>query len=100
MLDGGAGNDTLDGGDGSDLVSYVSDAQFGGTAGVNVNLATGIAIDGFGNTDTLISIEGVSGSNAADTLVGSDGIDILFGLGGNDFLDGGAGEDAVVYLLA
>ena len=70
VLDGGAGNDTLDGGDGFDIVSYFSDAQFGGTAGVNVNLATGIAIDGFGNTDTLISIEGVAGSNAADTLVG------------------------------
>ena len=107
---GRGGNDTIDGGAGNDWVSYRPDP-----AGVTVNLATGIAADGWngpdgslalGGTDTLISIENVEGSAFADTLIGDaganelrgrEGDDTLTGGGGDDTLNGGAGIDTAVY---
>lgn len=81
------GNDTINGGDGNDQVRYDRDVNQGGMSGVNVNLGTGTATDGFGDTDVLISIERVLGSLFDDTLAGSDG---------NDTLAGGAGRDTFV----
>ena len=95
MFRGLAGNDTIDGGEGRDQVRYDRDANEGGVGEVYVNLATGIAIDGFGDTDTLISIERVLGSSFDDTLLGGDGDDELNGGAGNDILDGGVGNDTL-----
>ena len=91
------GNDTLDGGGGVDEVRYDRDAQYGGSAGVVVDLATGLATDGFGAFDTLISIEDVRGSGQADLLTGSAGANVLRGLGGTDTLDGRGGVDTANY---
>ena len=108
-LDGGDGNDTLDGGDGTDIVSYENDPN-----GVTVNLTEGTATDGWGNTDTLIDIEQVMGSDfndvitgsggdedlfggeGDDTLKGAEGVDTLDGGDGDDTLEGGAGDDWLV----
>jgi Ca2+-binding RTX toxin-like protein len=101
-LSGGAGNDTLEGenlpgGEGFDFVDYSQDP-----AGVTVDLPSDTAIDGYGNTDTLINIYNVIGSNSADSIIGDindniflagDGNDTLEGRGGVDFLEGGAGDD-------
>ncbi len=81
---GMGGNDQFDGQGGLDTVSYQNDP-----AGVQVSLETGIALDGFGNTDSLLSIEFVSGSRFADILRGNGGRNTLAGLAGNDTLDGG-----------
>ncbi len=91
-LIGGAGDDILDGGADFDRVDYSSS-----TGGVNVNLATGIGLDGMGGTDTLISIERVIGSQFADILTGSANDDSFTGEGGDDVIDGGAGNDFVWY---
>ena len=92
---GGTGNDTIDGGDGRDLVSYTND--YGALpitgAGVKVNLATGVATDNWGNTDTLVSIEDVSGSRFADKLTGNGADNALMGGAGDDVLAGGGGAD-------
>ncbi|GGB94156.1 beta strand repeat-containing protein [Pseudoduganella buxea] len=95
-LEGGAGNDTLDGGAGTDFVSYINT---GGRA-VTVNLGTQTATDASGNTDTLANIEGVLGTNFNDTITGSDGtaIEIFTGNGGNDVIDGAGGIDLADYL--
>jgi Ca2+-binding RTX toxin-like protein len=97
-----AGNDFVDGGAGTDQIRYDRDAQNGGgNAGVIVNLGAGIATDGFGNTDTLVSIEVAVGGNANDSLIsGNDTANPdlvpagnnyeLYGLGGNDTLVGGS----------
>jgi Ca2+-binding RTX toxin-like protein len=95
-LSGGAGNDLLDGGSGSDTADYSTAAS-----GVVVRLNLGMApTDGDGGSDTLISIENVTGSDFNDLLVGTSGANILIGglgrdyllgLGGNDILIGGAG---------
>ena len=108
---GGSGNDTIDGGAGRDTANYMDDT-FDGTAnvavtglGVKVNLATGIATDNWGNTDTLLNIEDVSGSRFGDAIAGNavdnnlrgeDGNDTLSGDAGNDWLDGGNGADSVL----
>ncbi|MFV1874297.1 beta strand repeat-containing protein [Nioella sp.] len=89
------GNDTLIGGDGNDRVRYDRDANYGGAAGVNVNLMTGIAIDGFGDTDSLSGFERVMGSNSGDTIIGDDQDNELEGLDGNDTIAGGGGRDNI-----
>jgi len=101
-LAGRGGNDTLNGGAGSDTASYAN-----AVAGATVSLMTGIASnDGDGGTDTLVSIENITGSAFNDTLTGSsfantlsggNGDDVLEGRGGNDVLDGGAGTDTANY---
>ncbi|KEJ87726.1 beta strand repeat-containing protein, partial [Sulfitobacter donghicola] len=103
-LAGGAGADTIDGGSGLDQVAYFRED---GTSGVNVNLTTGVAIDTFGNSDRILNVEYVLGTDANDRIIGSNRIkdDRLFGRGGDDYLDGldgdnliftGAGNDTVV----
>ncbi|WP_309087228.1 type I secretion C-terminal target domain-containing protein [Phenylobacterium sp.] len=88
LLTGGAGNDSLDGGDGVDRASY-----FDATNGVNVSLAaTGAQVTGWGS-DTLVSIEHLTGSNHNDTLTGNDGDNWIWTTGGTDSVSGGNGHD-------
>lgn len=102
FLVGGSGSDTLDGGDGFDTASYFeneglnSDAGGPVLAGVVVDLSTGTATDGWGDTDTLNSIEAVWGTNFADILSGSSENNHFTGLGGNDWIAGGTGNDTMV----
>jgi RTX calcium-binding nonapeptide repeat (4 copies) len=87
------GDDTIDGLGGTDRVDYNL-----ARGAVNVNLSTGTASDGYGNTDTLRNIEDVRGSrDFADNLTGNAGANRLAGLGGNDTIDGGAGADTAVF---
>ncbi|MBM3616331.1 MAG: hypothetical protein FJX28_13155, partial [Alphaproteobacteria bacterium] len=107
-LFGGAGNDSLVGGDGNDTLigGAGSDRLFGGngfdsadystsTAGVSVNLTTGLGSGGYAAGDTLAGIEAVIGSGFADTLIGAAGDESLVGGAGNDSLTGGAGADTL-----
>ncbi|MBT7082342.1 MAG: hypothetical protein HN929_12930, partial [Chloroflexi bacterium] len=88
ILLGGEGDDILSGGDGYDTSSYITSPD-----GVNASLVTGSATDGFGNTDTLNSIEYLRGSDHDDILTGDSGYNYLRGGFGDDILDGGAGND-------
>ncbi|MBL4720159.1 MAG: hypothetical protein JKY20_03380, partial [Alphaproteobacteria bacterium] len=86
---GQSGNDFIDGGFGDfDRADYRNSS-----AGVDVNLLTGVGQDGFGDTDTLTNVERLRGSEFADTLIGDNGDNRLQGQGGADFLDGGFGVD-------
>ncbi|MBB4187358.1 Ca2+-binding RTX toxin-like protein [Sinorhizobium terangae] len=87
------GRDTINGGGGIDTVRYHRDVNRGGDFGVNVNLTTGVAKDGFGAQDTLTSIENVRGTDFADTIVGNAVSNFLRGHGGNDSLNGAGGAD-------
>jgi Ca2+-binding RTX toxin-like protein len=88
ILEGGVGADTLNGGAGEDTVVYRASS-----AGVTVNLLTGVAAGGEAVGDTLFSIEHVEGSAFADVLTGNAGNNMLWGNGGDDQLFGGAGND-------
>ena len=89
MLDGGPGNDTLQGGLGLDLAAYP------GTAGVIIDLSgtTDTAKRG-SEKDTLIGIEGALGSNAADTFKGDELNNEFQGKTGKDTMTGGLGRDS------
>lgn len=99
-LIGGTGNDSLDGGAGFDFASYET-----APTGVTVSLdVTGTQATGGAGTDTLVSIEGLSGSSfndrltgnaAANVLAGYDGDDVIYGLGGDDDLLGERGNDSL-----
>lgn len=85
-----AGSNVIDGGPGTDTVSY----QFGATSGVTVSLlSTGAQATGGSGSDTLVNVETLIGSNFADNLAGNSGNNTLNGLGGADIISGGAGAD-------
>ncbi|RDE51726.1 MAG: calcium-binding protein, partial [Candidatus Accumulibacter meliphilus] len=87
----GAGNNLLDGGSGADTVSYAY-----ATAGVTVSLAiAGDQATGGSGSDTLISIERLTGSNYNDSLSGNVGDNRLSGGAGNDLVVGGLGNDTL-----
>lgn len=93
---GYAGDDLIQGGTGMDRVRYDREFIEGGPAnGVTVNLGTGTATDSFGDTDTLIDIDDVDGTNFDDIIIGSDGENHLQGFGGNDTIFGGLGSDFI-----
>jgi Ca2+-binding RTX toxin-like protein len=86
LLYAGTGNNLLDGGAGSDTVTWAYAVS--GAAGVTASLASGSA-SGSGS-DTLIGIEHLIGSANADRLTGDGNANNLNGAAGNDTLDGGA----------
>ncbi len=81
---GDDGNDSIDGGGGSDtLYGGLDDA----------------AVAGSGGTDRLFGDDGndiVTGSGGTDSLYGGAGNDSLDGNGGDDLLFGGTGNDAII----
>jgi Ca2+-binding RTX toxin-like protein len=86
-----AGNDTLNGGSGIDTASYSS-----ASAGVTVSLAISGPQNTIGaGTDTLVSIENLTGSGFADTLFGNNQNNVLVGGAGNDRLTGQDGRDTL-----
>jgi Ca2+-binding RTX toxin-like protein len=90
-LDGGAGNDTLTGSEGSDTASYAS-----ATAAVTVSLAITKAQNTKGaGTDTLSTIENLTGSSFNDVLTGSSAANVITGGAGNDVINGGGGIDTL-----
>jgi Ca2+-binding RTX toxin-like protein len=110
-IDAEAGNDTIQGGAFWDTAEYGADPDEGAIYGATVNLSassvtvagvTGYAAsvtvaanqarDCSGDTDTLTSIEGVSGSEFNDYLAGSSDANWLNGVEGDDTLVGGAGR--------
>ncbi|MCQ0988718.1 beta strand repeat-containing protein [Jiella marina] len=84
----GLGDDTVDGGEGNDTVSYE-----GSGPDLVIDLAAGTST-GRG-TDTLISIENATGGGGADTIFGDDGANVLIGNNGADTLDGRGGDDTL-----
>ena len=114
-LVGYGGDDKLYGGEGDDIleggwnVDYL-DGGSNGTAGDTVRYArsgAGVIVDlratgpnttspGDANSDTLVNIENLVGSNFADTLTGNDGANRLDGLDGNNVLYGKGGDDVLV----
>ncbi len=105
-FEGGAGADYFDGRGGRDTVSYASDAGWGGTDGIRVNLAASSVRDGFGYIDKIYNVEIIIGTGVRDTFFdnnadnsfdGGAGNDTMHFTGGNDLGHGGAGGDTFVF---
>jgi len=88
----GAGANVLDGGDGTDTLSYLYAT---GAVSVSLNVLDP-QLTGASGTDTLISIENLYGGPFDDTLTGDANANRLDGGAGADTLLGGAGADTLV----
>ncbi len=91
------------GNDGADTISGTSGERVRAMynedpGGVNIDLGSGTAVDGWGNTDMLSDIQAVSGSNYDDTLTGSSSSEGFFGtLGSDNIAAGSGGSDWLSY---
>ena len=88
VLGGDAGANRLDGGAGTDTVSYS-----GSDEAVTVDLEAGTGEGGHAESDVIVNIENVTGSGYGDALGGDSGANRLSGRDGDDVLEGGAGAD-------
>ena len=92
ILDAGAGNDTVLGGDSADEFRGGDDADtLKGRGGDDT-------LDGGNGIDFLVGADGndtLSGGGDNDRLFGGDGNDTLAGGNGNDSLEGGSGDDSL-----
>jgi Ca2+-binding RTX toxin-like protein len=103
-LDGGSGAaaDIIDGGDGSDTVSFISLTTNLSTTGVTLNLGglkdtSGYVIaSGISGSDKIKGIENILGSTYADIFTGDTTANMLNGGNGADALNGGAGNDTLL----
>lgn len=87
-----AGDNLIDGGAGIDTASW-ADAS----AGVTIDLARrGPQASGGSGSETLVSIENLTGSAFRDRLTGNAATNVIDGGAGNDTLDGRAGADTMV----
>lgn len=122
-IDGGAGNDTLSGGDvrggdghdaitgngrdtlldggpGADTITggsgadTVTFAAYG--IGVYMNLLDTAPVDPLKEGDAISAVENVIGTSGQDTLIGDDGANVLDGGSGSDTLTGGGGDDELI----
>ncbi len=102
IIEGGAGNDTISGFGGRDVLNGglgidIVDFQTFATVGLKVSLVTTAAQSlGSNGIVTLSGFEQISGSNFADILTGDRFANALFGNDGDDILEGGAGADVLV----
>lgn len=90
-------SNVIGGGIGRDRVSYAiqdNDAYLRGN-GIYANLDQGFATSGGYRQETLLNIEDVTGTKAADKLVGSEDSNDLVGLSGRDKIDGKGGDDTL-----
>jgi Ca2+-binding RTX toxin-like protein len=111
-LDGGLGNDTLIGGSAIDTANYASHDALAVQKGEQYVIALGLigrpgsftlsqpgSRPGFPQvveSDVLIGIENVTGSNHAESITGNEQANTLDGRGGSDILDGGFGDDILI----
>ncbi len=92
----GAGADSVYGGDGMDVVDY---SFLSTAASMSVSLNSAATVNtgpSNGSKDNWISIEGVIGGAAGDTLIGDGVSNYLSGNGGNDSLSGGGDNDTLI----
>jgi Ca2+-binding RTX toxin-like protein len=110
-LDGGLGNDTLIGGSAIDTADYTSHDALAVQRGEQYVIALGVVgrpgnftltssllpgVPQVVESDVLIGIENVTGSNHAETITGNEQANTLDGRGGNDTIDGGFGNDILI----
>jgi Ca2+-binding RTX toxin-like protein len=116
VLVGGLGSDVLDGKGGIDTADYSRDHLFdtGDSADkvvvhLGLNGGNGTAAEFKASlqnfptitynqvsTDTLISIENVTGTTGPDEIFGNEQRNVLDGRNGNNFFDGGLGNDLII----
>ena len=97
-LEGGLGDDTLDGGGGINVLSYEHATPGVGNLGVTVDLSIVGPQDTIrAGVDTVSNFQIIIGSAGNDTLTGDGVNNLLLGGAGADALHGGGGTDGIDY---
>lgn len=87
----GTGDDIYEGGDGLDVIDYS-----GAPGGVSVDLTVNTTFnDGFGDQDTIRTVENIIGTDDADIIIGDSVINEIRAGGGDDVIRGGLGSDTL-----
>ncbi len=97
---GGEGKDSYDGKGGDDFIYFFRSFTDGNEGPINVDLTKAsnqIIDDGYGNTETATSIEGIIGTDFADKIKGTSGFNYFGGNDGKDTMTGGGGNDYFEY---
>jgi Ca2+-binding RTX toxin-like protein len=95
-IEGGLGDDILNGSGGIDMLSYANAA-----AGVTVRMATLSLQNTVGaGRDTITGFENLTGSAFSDTLTGDGNDNVIEGGAGNDVMNAALGTDTLVYAHA
>lgn len=94
----GTGTNIYNGGAGIDTVNYGATSPWAGPslfvwADLSSGFATANYQDGSASSDTLVSIENLTGTNGDDVLIGDANANKLSGGNGVDWLDGQGGVD-------
>lgn len=91
ILKGGNGRDVLNGGADFDTADFSDKSLI-----LSIFLIAGRSTFSITDeTDTLISIENLTGGSGSDKLTDDSGANLLCGGAGDDFLKGGAGADTL-----
>ncbi len=112
-LNGDSGNDLLDGGAGTDTANYYNQTGIIGSLTIDLRTPGNLVIMHGAETDTLVDIERIIGSQFADTFYGSAGNDyftenagstsndLVYASLGTDYFDvGGGASDTINYVDA
>ena len=95
-VEGDKGRDYFDGGTGYDHLGFWNIDATGHGVVVNLELATqNILDDGYGNVETVVGFEILSGSAFGDNFTGSALAETFWGNDSADWLNGGGGNDAL-----
>ncbi|WP_210527214.1 hypothetical protein [Rubellimicrobium arenae] len=97
---GGEGRDTYQGGAGHDRLEFRGSFVGPEPSGIRVDLSLAagqIIDDGFGNKETAIGIEQITGSDGNDRIRGSARADDFEGARGADSMTGGGGSDTFIW---
>jgi len=110
-ITGESGNDSIDGGLGSDTAVYQGNKSQYTISNNNGTWTVTDSVSGRDGTDTLTNVEKlqfldtlftltsgstITGTSRNDNLIGTSGNDLINGLAGNDTLNGGLGNDTMV----
>lgn len=100
IMEGGAGNDVITGGDSGAIntISYQNAFNNTDNIGVTVDLSANTMAAGStdAGTDTFTNIQNVIGSAYNDTLTGNTQNNVLYGGAGADAIDGGTGNNTLI----
>jgi len=96
---GGPGNNTMDGGNGYDVLSYHTDwwSDYQPKHGIKLDVAAGSVTNPWGGHDEISNFEKYQGTSFADVMLGSNADEVLVGFKGADTINGRDGVDTVLY---
>ena len=90
-------NDTFDGGDGVDTITFAGVANPVTLTLAAANVTSNVTTTGNAASGKILNFENVIGTDANDVITGNLADNVIFGGVGDDTLDGGMGNDTLSF---